>query len=125
MSAIYTVTALPLGLLIAIAAVCNMLFSNEVSINALAGGLAILVPNVIFAGLAFRHAGAQNAQNIVRSFYLGEALKILMTAGLLVCVFIWVEPIVPAALFGSLVAMQVANGVAATRIKKLLPNRRR
>jgi len=125
MSAIYTVTALPLGLLIAIAAVCNLLFSNEVSINALAGGLAILVPNVIFAVLAFRHAGAQNAQNIVRSFYLGEALKILMTAGLLVCVFIWVEPIVPAALFGSLVAMQVANGVAATRIKKLLPNRRR
>lgn len=125
MSAIYTVTALPLGLLIAIAAVCNLLFSNEVSINALAGGLAILVPNVIFAGLAFRHAGALNAQNIVRSFYLGEALKILMTAGLLVCVFIWVEPIVPAALFGSLVTMQVANGVAATRIKKLLPNRRR
>ena len=125
MSTIITVTALPLGLLLIIVVGCNVLFSFEVSLNALVGGLSIVLPNVLFTALAFRHAGARNAQNIVRSFYLGEALKIFLTAGLLICVFIWVEPIVPAALFGALVTMQVANGVAATRIKKLLPNRRR
>lgn len=124
MSAIFTVTALPLGLLIVITGIVGILGSAGSAISALFGGLAVILPTVVFTGLAFRHAGARNARSIVRSFYLGESLKLVLTAGLLVCVFVWVDPLVPGAVFGSFIAMQLACGVSATRLKKALPNRR-
>ena len=97
--------------------------SADSAISALFGGLAVILPTVVFTGLAFRHAGARNARSIVRSFYLGESLKLVLTAGLLVCVFVWVDPLVPGAVFGSFIAMQLACGVSLTRLKAL-PNRR-
>ena len=93
MSAIFTVTALPFGLLIVITGIVGILGSADSAISAF-GGLAVVLPTVLFTGLAFRHAGARNA-GIVRSF-LGESLKLVLTAGLLVCVFVWVTPWCPA-----------------------------
>lgn len=124
MSAITAVTALPLAILGGFCALLGVFVGIDGARSGMAGGLAVIVPNAVFAALAFRHAGARQAQQIVRSFYLGEALKLILTAGLLVCVFIWVEPLVAWAVFIGFLVSQLACGVAATRMKKFLPNRR-
>lgn len=46
----------------------------------IAGGLAIIAPTAVFAWRAFAYGGARSAQQIVKSFFAGEALKmVLMT----------------------------------------------
>lgn len=124
MSAILTVTAPPLGLLIVISGGVWALGSADSALSALFGGLAVILPTSVFTGLAFRHAGARKARDIVNSFYLGESLKLFITVGLVACVLIWVEGLVPGPFFVTFVAMQVACTIASTRIKKFLPDRR-
>ncbi|WP_220768887.1 MULTISPECIES: ATP synthase subunit I [unclassified Shewanella] len=48
-------------------------------ISALAGGAIAVFPNFVFATLAFSHSGAQASGKVVRSFFLGEAVKLLLT----------------------------------------------
>jgi ATP synthase protein I len=50
------------------------------------GGMAAFIPNVYFALRAFKGAG-QEAKKIVRSFYVGEAGKLLLTVALFVLIF--------------------------------------
>lgn len=52
----------------------------------IAGGAAIIVPTAVFAWRAFAYAGARSAQNIVRSFFAGEALKLLLMAIILAAI---------------------------------------
>lgn len=47
--------------------------------TAVAGSIISLVPNTIFAAYAFRFSGARAAPEVVRSFYAGEALKMIIT----------------------------------------------
>lgn len=124
MSAITAVTALPLLILGGFCVLLSVFVDMDTARSGMAGGLAVIVPNAVFAALAFRHAGARQAQRIVRSFYLGEALKLFLTAGLLICVFVWVEPLVAWAVFVGFLLSQLSCGIAATRMKKFLPNRR-
>lgn len=51
--------------------------------SGLCGGLIAWLPNVYFAWKAFRFSGARAAQAIVKSFYAGEAGKMILTAVLL------------------------------------------
>ncbi|MEX1221204.1 MAG: ATP synthase subunit I [Idiomarina sp.] len=49
-------------------------------LGVIAGGLAIIIPTAVFAWRAFAYSGARSAQQIVKSFFAGEALKmVLMT----------------------------------------------
>ncbi len=56
--------------------------------TALAGGVISLVPNVVFAVYAFRFGGARSAHEVVRSFYAGEAVKMVLTIILFALAFI-------------------------------------
>lgn len=58
----------------------------EAGASALAGGLAVWLPNVLFTLFAWRHqVGGESAPGRVAwSFALGEALKVLITIALLV-----------------------------------------
>jgi len=49
------------------------------------GGLAAFIPNMYFA---FRIAGARNLEpgKILRSFYVGESVKLLLTAALFILI---------------------------------------
>lgn len=47
---------------------------------ALSGGAACAVPNAIFAWLLFRQTGAQAAKRVVKAFYVGEVVKMMLTA---------------------------------------------
>eukprot|EP01132_Coremiostelium_polycephalum_P013877 gene13877-16878_t len=55
--------------------------------SGLCGGLIALLPNMYFAHRAFRFSGARAAQAIVRSFYAGEAGKLILTAVLFALTF--------------------------------------
>jgi ATP synthase protein I len=58
----------------------------------LGAGIAI-VGSLYFALQAFRHAGAKQAPQIVRSFYKGEAGKFVITVLLFAVVLVWVKPL--------------------------------
>ncbi|WP_370694262.1 ATP synthase subunit I [Psychrobium sp. 1_MG-2023] len=53
--------------------------------SALCGGIISIVPNFVFASLAFRNAGASAAKEVLTDFFKGEALKLV-----LVIVLFWV-----------------------------------
>ncbi|PTU76785.1 F0F1 ATP synthase subunit I [Pseudomonas indoloxydans] len=68
--------------------------------SALLGGLIAWLPNLYFAHKAFRFSGARAAREIVRSFYAGEAGKLILTFVLFALTFAGVKPLAAPALFG-------------------------
>ncbi|MDO6679027.1 MULTISPECIES: ATP synthase subunit I [unclassified Shewanella] len=63
------------------------LWGAQYGFSALAGGLIAVLPNFVFATLAFSHAGARASRKVVWSFFLGEAVKLLLTIVLFACAF--------------------------------------
>ncbi|WP_407313896.1 F0F1 ATP synthase subunit I [Pseudomonas sp. nanlin1] len=80
--------------------------------SGLCGGLIAWLPNVYFAFKAFRFTGARAAQAIVRSFYAGEAGKLILTAVLFALAFVGVKPLAPIALFGVFLLTQSVSWFA-------------
>ncbi|MGG2400090.1 F0F1 ATP synthase subunit I [Pseudomonas sp. SH1-B] len=68
--------------------------------SALLGGMIAWLPNVYFAHKAFRFSGARAAREIVRSFYAGEAGKLILTFVLFALTFAGVKPLEAPMLFG-------------------------
>lgn len=64
--------------------VFGFFFGGAGALSAAAGAISGLIPNSIFAAIAFRHGGARSAYNVVNSFLAGEALKIMLSMVLLV-----------------------------------------
>lgn len=50
------------------------------------GGLAAFIPNLYFA-LRVSGSAEQEARKILRSFYVGESVKLLLTAALFILIF--------------------------------------
>jgi len=74
--------------------------------SALLGGALCVIPNGIFAFLAFRYAGARAARQIARAFYLGEALKLILTGVLFAVVLIALPVHAPALLISFIISLQ-------------------
>lgn len=55
------------------------LWGVQYGLSAFAGGVIAVLPNFVFATLAFSHAGASASRKVVQSFFLGEAVKLLLT----------------------------------------------
>lgn len=83
-------------------------FGTNAALSAAAGGLASLIPNLYFAYRTFRYSGARSAQMILRSFYSGEAIKLVMTALIFAVVFKYLKTLNVAALFGGFIMVQMA-----------------
>lgn len=66
--------------------------------SVLLGGLVCLVPQAWFARVLFRDQRARFVQQILKSAYRGEAMKLLISAMLFAVVFRWVD-VVPAMFF--------------------------
>ncbi|MET1079566.1 MAG: F0F1 ATP synthase subunit I [Pseudomonas sp.] len=88
--------------------------------SGLCGGLIAWLPNLYFAYKAFRFSGARAAQAIVRSFYAGEAGKLILTAVLFALTFAGVKPLEALAVFGVFVLTQLVNWFAPLLIKTRL-----
>ncbi|UFH49361.1 F0F1 ATP synthase subunit I [Pseudomonas sp. KNUC1026] len=85
--------------------------------SGLIGGVIAWLPNVYFAYKAFRYSGARAAQAIVRSFYAGEAGKMILTAVLFALAFAGVKPLAPLALFGCFLLAQSVSWFAPLLMK--------
>ncbi len=99
--------------LLMISAGLYLLLDNTTALSAWFGGLTALLPNIYFAHRAFRFSGARAATLVVRSFYQGEAGKVLLTAILFAGVFILLRPISIEVLFLVYVLMMALNWVLA------------
>ncbi|HLD67795.1 MAG TPA: F0F1 ATP synthase subunit I [Pseudomonas sp.] len=88
--------------------------------SGLCGGLIAWLPNLYFAHKAFRFSGARAAQAIVRSFYAGEAGKLILTAVLFALTFAGVKPLEALAVFGVFVLTQLVNWFAPLLMKTRL-----
>lgn len=88
--------------------------------SGLCGGLIAWLPNVYFAHKAFRFSGARAAQAIVRSFYAGEAGKLVLTAVLFALTFAGVKPLEPLAVFAVFFLTQLVNWFSPLLMKTRL-----
>ncbi|MFS2156258.1 F0F1 ATP synthase subunit I [Pseudomonas sp. Pseusp122] len=88
-----------------------------VGYSGLCGGLIAWLPNLYFAHKAFRFSGARAAQAIVRSFYAGEAGKLILTAVLFALTFAGVKPLAPLAVFGVFMLIQAVSWFAPLLMK--------
>jgi ATP synthase protein I len=56
---------------------------TDAALAALLGSFSALIPNALFGWIAFRYAGARANQQVVKSFFVGEGVKLVLTAVLL------------------------------------------
>lgn len=77
------------------------------SYSAVLGGVTVILPSFYFARRLFAHTGAQAMKKIVRSFYVGEAIKLLLTIGLCLLIF----KLIPIAMLPFFAAFIVAQAV--------------
>lgn len=82
----------------------------------LLGGMICAVPNAYFTVKAFRYRGARAAQKIVRAFYVGEAVKILLICAGFALTFVYVEPLSSGALFAGFVLVYLTGLLATTQL---------
>lgn len=115
---VFPVLLAQLGFGLVASAVIWMLAGRVAGYSALIGLGIGWLPNVYFARKAFRFGGARAAQAIVRSFYAGEAGKLIFTAVLFALAFAGVKPLEPLALFGVFVLTQLVSWFAPLLVKK-------
>ena len=77
--------------------------------SALIGTLVCFVPNLYFVYRAFKYSGARSAKKILRSFYAGESMKLLLTAVFFGLTFAWIKPIDVLAVFAGFIAVQATS----------------
>ncbi|MFA5959644.1 MAG: ATP synthase subunit I [Tatlockia sp.] len=70
-----------------IALVLLLAFGIQAAFSALLGGMVAIIPIALFARKLFYYQGARAARQIVKSFYIGEALKMLLSMTLFILVF--------------------------------------
>lgn len=80
--------------------------------SAVLGGLISIVPSVYFAHKVFRYSGARAMEKVVRSAYVGEAVKLILTGFGFALVFLLVDPVHAPALFAGFLLVHGA-GLAA------------
>ncbi|MDD7804085.1 MAG: F0F1 ATP synthase subunit I [Endozoicomonas sp. (ex Botrylloides leachii)] len=93
-------------------------FSKNAAVSAFLGGLCCSIPNAYFIWKAFRYKGASAAQQIVSSFYQGEAGKFVLTVLAFVMVFTLIKPIMPVALFSAFFIVQSIHWLTPLLIEK-------
>lgn len=73
-------------------AIIFAVFRGELyGLSAFAGTVIAVLPNFVFATLAFSYSGASASAKVLKTFYWGEAVKLLLTIALFSLVFIYME----------------------------------
>ena len=66
-----------------IATIISWLFYGHfVALSVFLGGIAVLLPNALFALVFLSRSRARSSSSILAVFYLGEAFKLLLSAGM-------------------------------------------
>jgi ATP synthase protein I len=90
---------------LSITAVTYPMFGKGASLGLLLGGCIFCIPNAVFSWMAFRHVGATKTKLVMRNIYVGEALKIALTAGLFIAVLTLIQVHLLALYLGFIVLM--------------------
>ena len=98
---------------LAVTSVMSLVFSSGwVSVySAWLGGAVCILPMLYFSRKLFKHRGARQANKIVKSFYVGEAIKIALSVALFALVFLTVV-IDPVAFFTTFIVVQCMHWFA-------------
>ncbi len=91
-------------LLLAIAGL-GLIKDLSVAIALLSGEMSVFIANLYFVYKVFSKSGAQASKQVVRAFYLGETVKIMISVGLLITAFIWLPGKELFVLVGHIVAL--------------------
>ncbi len=59
-----------------------------VAVALLSGGVTVFLANLFFVYKAFSKSGAQKSKQVMRAFYFGETVKVILSASLLVLAFL-------------------------------------
>jgi len=92
---------------VVVAAVLWVWWGQVAALSALLGGVAAVVPNGFLAARLLRPGGDESARAIVRSAWLGEIGKLLLTVLLFAAIFGAVRPLEPLAVFCGFIAAQM------------------
>ena len=83
----------------------GLLKEFKVAVALLSGGAAVVLANAYFVYKAFSKAGAQQSKNVMRAFYFGETVKIILSASILVITFVLLPDFAIYALVGYVAAL--------------------
>lgn len=72
------------------------IFGKKIACSVLLSGVVAFIPSLLFARKLFQYQGARSAKQILRAFYLGEAIKFVMSILLFTLVFIFFRVNAPA-----------------------------
>jgi ATP synthase protein I len=91
----------------AIAAALWAGFGEVAAVSALLGGAAVVVPNGFLAARLLTPSSDQSARAMMRSAWVGEIGKLLLTVLLFGVIFGFVRPLSPPAVFAGFIAAQL------------------
>lgn len=80
------------------------------------GGLVSALPNAYFAIKAFRYSGARQMPQVVKSFYMGESGKLIITAIMFALVFAGVKPLNEIAVIMSYILILISGLIATATL---------
>ena len=101
--------------------VCGLLFfvllSPESAWSVILGGIAFIVPNLLFVRLSLGPVTG-SGRGVLLWFYTGEALKIVMTILIFALCLLWVAPLNPALMFMAYALVLLINLVGLAILMK-------
>lgn len=89
-----------------LAAVVGVWFGEVAAVSALLGGLTAVIPNAFLAARLIKPRGGDDARAVMRSAWIGEIGKLLLTALLFGTIFAVLRPISALAVFAGFIATQ-------------------
>ncbi|MEC9076904.1 MAG: ATP synthase subunit I [Pseudomonadota bacterium] len=88
------------------------------ALSVMVGGGVAIMPQSLFGFLVFRQRGARNARAIARNLFVGEGLKLGITAALFAIVWLNAESLRAAAVFAGFVITVLAGQLSLPLILK-------
>ncbi len=81
------------------------------------GAILSYISHVVFAWFLFRHTSVKAKRHIVRQFYLGEAVKWVISLIGFLLIFITIKPLSAFALLIGFIVMQISHIVTSMSIR--------
>jgi len=104
------------GVTIVVAGIAWIWLGKVAAYSAILGGVACVLPNGFLAARILALRGAPTARNMMRTAYVGEAGKLILTFLLFGIIFASVRPLSPGLVFVGFIAAQAVMWVALATV---------
>ncbi|HIG92323.1 MAG: F0F1 ATP synthase assembly protein I [Methylococcales bacterium] len=106
MAAVSKILAMQILIVAVVASGFFLWGTGQSFISSLLGGVVAIIPNLYFA-LKVSSSTGQDAKKVVRTFYVGESAKLILTAVMFFLVFQWPEIEIMPLMVGYIAALTV------------------